>query len=438
MTGHPLGSPGAKLQTKTTSGNNPPMIKKGAVKPVWPYTRFVRMFAASNGQWAKKIRGQRYHFGPWANPKAALDRYRHEGPAIESGHAAPPSNPSLTTINELVSLFMVAKADQVKGREMSARMYDDYHRVAGLAVKTFGKHRVVSNLTPRDFAFLRTKFAKSEARRGNEITWTRTIFKWGEESQIIDRIPIYGPSFKKPKARDIRKVKNERGKKRLYSPAQVRLIVSKASVLMKALVLLAINTGMGNTDCSELTMADIDLETALIDNVRHKTGFFRTAPLWVETVDAIRDWIKVRPKPVPEAKRFLFLSPTGVQLVRITTKPDPKRPDGLKVLKVDTIAREFSEYMDELEIEDKSFYDLRHTFRTVAETGAFKERTISRIMGHIQEGIGSEYIHDFSIDKLRAVTDHVHDWYLKTPAVSGETSVAVESPPTSVAPSGSL
>lgn len=389
----------------------PKHVKK---RPTWPYRgRPDGMFAASNGQWAKKIRGERFNFGVWANPKAARELYYAEKEQLESGRGRRVEvNPTRLTVDDLVNEFMGAKGEQLKGGELSARMYDDYMRVAMLLKKQFGGDRLVTALLPSDFAALRNKLAPSETRRANEITWTRTIFRWGIESGIIKNPILFGPQFKRPKARDIRKAKNIRGRKRLYAAHEVYWLAISANTVMQAMILLAINGGFGNTDCAALAMDDVDLGRGVIDNVRHKTGFLRTVTLWPETVAALKEWLTFRPKPLPENKRLFFVTPTGLPVVRVETSPHPKHEHRLKTAKVDYVAAEFNAYVKSMGMVGKTFYDLRHTFRTVAESGAFKERTISRIMGHIQEGIGSEYIHDFSLDKLRAVTEHVRAWYL--------------------------
>ena len=33
------------------------------------------LFAHSNGQWAKKVRGRFHYFGPWSDPQAALEKW---------------------------------------------------------------------------------------------------------------------------------------------------------------------------------------------------------------------------------------------------------------------------------------------------------------------------------------------------------------------------
>jgi hypothetical protein len=56
------------------------MPPKKPKKPKKPYPDFP-LFAASNGQWAKQIRGKRFYFGVWAEPDAALEFYekvRHD------------------------------------------------------------------------------------------------------------------------------------------------------------------------------------------------------------------------------------------------------------------------------------------------------------------------------------------------------------------------
>lgn len=409
------------------------MIPKGASKPKWPFRpSHEKLFAAGNGQWAKKIRGKRHYFGPWVDPRAALERFRLESPALYEGDA-PRIQAGEVSVSNLVNLFLDAKLAQLRSGELSGRMYDDYKRVCVILKRILGANRAVSTLKPADFAPVRAALAPGKTRRANEITWIRTVFKWGYESDFIE-VPVkFGPDFKRPKARDMRKMKNQRGRQRLYNPAQVRKLVKNAPPALKAMILLAINAGFGNTDCGSLAMEDVDLDRGVLDNVRHKTGFFRTAPLWLETVKAIRAWLKVRPDPAPGNEGLLFLTPTGLPLVRINTAPDKDHADSVNVTKGDYVAVVFNAYAKSQGIRGKSFYDLRHTFRTVAESGAFKERTISRVMGHIQGGIGSEYIHDFSLEKLRAVTDHVRAWYLRRDRERGsgdEASVLpVQEPP---------
>lgn len=414
------------------------MIPKGANKPAWPYPKKVSgMFAAGNGQWAKKIRGHRYHFGPWADPKSALAAYMAEKDQLESGQGRTEAiDPNRITVRELASRFILAKWERVKTGELSARMYDDYRRTARKLMEALGEKTLIAAITPSDFTRLQTKLGPSAARRANETTWVRTIFKWGGESELISRTVRFGPDFRRPKAKDIRRAKNKKSRKRLYAPEEVYWLVINAPPDMKAMILLAINGGMGNTDLSALALEDLDLSKGLIDNVRNKTGVVRTVPLWPETVTALKEWFAVRPTPKPDARKFAFVTTTGLPLVCIRTSSDPKHKDGFRMTKADSVAREFNGYVKGMGLAGKTFYDLRHTFRTVAESGEFKERTIARIMGHIQSDIGSEYIHDFSLNKLRAVTDHVRAWYL-TGHLSSFSTAAVAPPDTSASPSAS-
>lgn len=67
-------------------------------KPTKPYPEFP-LYAAGNGQWAKTIGGKRWHFGPWRDPEAALERYKAE--ALGAKKAAP--EPSVIAQDGLIS-----------------------------------------------------------------------------------------------------------------------------------------------------------------------------------------------------------------------------------------------------------------------------------------------------------------------------------------------
>ena len=53
------------------------MLDTRAARPGKPTPDFP-LFAHGNGQWAKKSKGKLRYYGPWANPDAALGKYRAE------------------------------------------------------------------------------------------------------------------------------------------------------------------------------------------------------------------------------------------------------------------------------------------------------------------------------------------------------------------------
>lgn len=76
-------------------------------KPKKPYKDFP-LFAASNGQWAKKIKGKRVQFGIWADPESAVKKYRDYLTQIEAGLT--PVKGSVRQAKQLKQLQRIADA----------------------------------------------------------------------------------------------------------------------------------------------------------------------------------------------------------------------------------------------------------------------------------------------------------------------------------------
>jgi integrase len=70
----------------------------------------------------------------------------------------------------------------------------------------------------------------------------------------------------------------------------------KTDPVMRAMVMLACNTGFGQSDIAGLPTSALDLDNGIVDYPRPKTGVQRRIPLWGETVDALRKAIAVRPE----------------------------------------------------------------------------------------------------------------------------------------------
>jgi integrase len=165
------------------------------------------------------------------------------------------------------------------------------------------------------------------------------------------------------------------------------------------MTLLGVNCGFGNSDCGNLPRSAVDLDAAVIDFPRPKTGILRRCPLWPETVAAIRDALAHRPEAKnAEHAGLVFLTRVGDSWHTGTT-------DG-------PVSREFGKLLRRLHINGRKglgFYTLRHTFRTVADE-AKEQPAADFIMGHEVPHMSSVYREMISDDRLRNVAEHVRTW----------------------------
>jgi integrase len=235
-------------------------------------------------------------------------------------------------------------------------------------------------------------------RLGNTIQRTRSVFKFAFDSELIATPIRFGPEFKRPTKKTLRRHRASQGAK-LFTAREVRRLIDAAGPAMKAMLLLGINCGFGNADCGTLPLAAVDLERGWIDFPRPKTGIARRCPLWPETVEAIREAQAKRPNPKKEEHAGLvFLTQRGLAWAKDT----PDSP----------VAKETAKLLKALKINGRKglgFYTLRHTFRTVADETK-DQPAVDLIMGHEDEHISTHYRERISDERLKAVTDHVRAW----------------------------
>ena len=117
----------------------------------------------------------------------------------------------------------------------------------------FGSDRIVVDIQPTDFAALRASVAVrlGPVALGNFIQRIRTVFKYGFDAGLLD-VPVrYGPGFCKPSRRVVRLERAKLGA-RVIDAVAVRKLVKLADVQLRAMILLGVNCGLGQGDCSEL------------------------------------------------------------------------------------------------------------------------------------------------------------------------------------------
>ena len=215
-------------------------------------------------------------------------------------------------------------------------------------------------------------------RIGNEVQRVRTLFKYGFEVDLLERPAKFGPGFKKPSRKVMRLARAEKGP-RLFEASQVRRIIEEAKLPLQAMVLLAVNCGLGNSDCGNLQQRHLDPENSWLNYPRPKTGIERRGPLWPETVAALKAAIGSRPIPKESDDQCLvFITKYGEPWTKeVTDSP---------------ISKEFDKVLVTLEIKRPglSFYALRHTFATIGGE-ARDQAAVDHIMGHARDDMASVY-----------------------------------------------
>ena len=373
-------------------------------KPDKPYPDFP-LFAHATRRWAKKVRGKMCYFGPWADPQAALTKYLDQKDDLYAGRSPRKPEDVGLTVRDLCNQFLTAKRHRLENEELGQRMFKEYHAACERLVDAFGRNKLVSDLRAEDFEQLRATLSKGvgPVTLSSRVRLTRIVFKYAYDSDLIDKPIKMGPSFKGPSKKTLRAERQSKPL-RLIEAAELRGVIENASIPMRAMVLLAINTAFGNGDISSLPITALDLEGGWVTYPRPKTAIMRRCPLWPETVAALKEAIAIRPKAKrPEFDGLVFLTKSGLPLVRM----------GSNFCNIDSLGQLFSSLLTKcgLKRENLGFYALRHSFETIA--GATKDQiAVSHIMGHSpsSDDMSSIYRERIDDERLRAVSDHVRAW----------------------------
>ena len=406
-----------------------------------PYEGFP-LFPHASGRWAKKIRQKTHFFGRWGNTvlgevvsvdnveasaSEALGEFNRQWPYLSEGRTAPPVNAGGCTVRDLCNLFLTEKQSRIENGELTQYSFNEYHRSAENVVSFFGRDRIVDDLRPDDFSAFRTALGKGcgVVTLKSKINRARVLFKFASDRQLIDRPVAYGGAFDRPKDKVLRQARNVAGE-RLFERDQLlkildaldgkpitvegqdKPVTSPASAAMKAMVLLGLNAGFGNTDVATLPQSAVNLDSGWIMFPRLKTAIQRRVPLWPETIDALRKAITERPQPKDDADADLcFITNQGTRFVRM----QPSGTEG-KFVTINSLSRRFELLLDRIGINARrgvNFYTLRHVFETQA--GESRDQVaVDSIMGHTDPTMAGQHRERISDDRLRSVADHVRAW----------------------------
>ncbi|MBN1591377.1 MAG: tyrosine-type recombinase/integrase [Pirellulales bacterium] len=366
------------------------------------------------------MRGRLCYFGKTADDpqgEKALERWLDEKDDLLAGRIPRRAGDAGPTVRDLCEDFLQAKARLVESGELSRRSFLDYRRTTDGIVGAFGRHRLLDDLRSGDFDKFRAKLARrlGPVSLGNEINRVRVVFRFGYESDLIDRPVKFGPHFKRPAKRVLRLERKKNGL-RMFESAELRTLLDKAGQPLRAMILLGINGGLGASDLARLEISSIDMKGGWIDYPRPKTGIDRRIPLWPETVAALKEAIAQRPAAKDRADiGLVFLTTQGNAWVRFSPMYQDEDGNAKGGVPLDAIGQKFAKLLEDTGLKRPrlGFYALRHTVETIG--GDAKDQVaLDAIMGHTRDDMASLYRERISDDRLRAVADHVRKWLSQT------------------------
>lgn len=354
-------------------------MSTSSAKPMKPHPDFP-LFAHNNGQWAKKIKGRMAYFGPWANHKVALKRYHAE-------MDGPPAS-----LKAAVDRYLLAQERLQVSGEITQRHHRMVEWSLNKLVAQIGPAKSIARLTSDDYGMWRAAIATTNGAvsLNCHVTRVRAFLNWCKREKIISELPAWD-SLKKPSRAQLRRARINRGSK-MFSPEELRELIRSSDPQLHAMILLALNAGLGNEDLAQLRTCNI--QDTWLDYPRPKTGIERRVPLWPETCEALA---AIRPKD-----GYVFTTQYGSPW---TSKS--------KMGSDSPISAKFTKLCKRLDLhkQGRGFYSLRHVCATIGgESGDYA--AIEYIMGHAPDSsdMAAIYRERMADSRLLAVVAHIREW----------------------------
>ncbi len=407
-----------------------------------PYAGFP-LYAHASGRWAKKIRSRTRFFGRWSycrdgqmipvedllgSAQEALEKFQRQWPQLAERYAPAPVSTRGCTLQHLCQSFLAMKRNRLELGELSEYSYTGYVRACERMLIFFGRKRRVEDLQPHDFEKFRMFLAEgcSVVTLKGKINCCRVILKYADDYRLIEKPVAYGRAFDRPSEKQLRIARHAAGE-RMFEAAELRRILKAANPTMRAMVLLGVNCGFGNTDIASLPQSAVDLQGGWIKFPRPKTAVQRQIPIWPETVSALRKAIALRPAPLSRSDADLcFITTSGMRYIRAQNS---QRSPG-RYSHVNYLGHCFQSLLYRLGLDDRpgrGFYTLRHVFETIA--GESRDQVcVNAIMGHVDSSMAGQYRERISDERFRMVVECVRNWLFPNRKPASENHVDGDRP----------
>jgi integrase len=233
---------------------------------------------------------------------------------------------------------------------------------------SFFKNRCLSDITPdlieKYKAKRREKVSPSTVNR--ELACLKTVYSKAIEWEKTESNPVKKVKF----------YKEDNVKERILEPGEMKKLLDAAAPHLKAVLIIALNTGMRRNEMLGLKWKNINFARGYIFIEDSKSGRSRKVPMNSIVSDML--------KSMDKTKKFVF------------SNPHTKRP-------LKNISTSFKSACEKSGIKDLRLHDLRHTAATRMIEAGIDLVTVSKILGHSSIQMTMRYAHPTPENMQRAV-----------------------------------
>lgn len=193
----------------------------------FPLRRHIR------GQWVKQIGGKVRYFG--TDKTKALERY-HALVAELEGIETP------ITLADLVNHFLTHHDVRARSGEISEHTFRTYHDACHTLVEYFGRGKVYSRIQPHEFTEYKKWLGETYrlATVCAKVMVTRCVYRFAERNKFMPTGLVQFGELKAPDRRVLRK-QRDAGRRRVFTPVELRHLLVAAREPARTMLLLGIN-----------------------------------------------------------------------------------------------------------------------------------------------------------------------------------------------------
>lgn len=185
-------------------------------------------------------------------------------------------------------------------------------------------------------------------------------------------------------AKPIKLFKEDNHRLRYLDKNEMTRLLSNSEGYLKAILIIALNTGMRKGEILNLKWHDVDFARKFIYLLRTKNGDRRELPMNSIVESTLKNY------PKHSSSDYIFCKSDGTPLGRID--------------------RSFHTALRKSNITSFRFHDLRHTFASHLAMNGVDLNTIRELMGHKKFEMTLRYAHLSSAHKRRAVDVLIEKW----------------------------